>query len=759
MIDRFAKLLSRLLLVLFGLASCFHAVYCCAEETTTKLGAGGYTTKLPPGAKFPQPEIYQTENVRTPMPTNEWWSSLAWMQYSERQYPHPLAVMENGDGLRIYYPGPYITANESAIFGFLSPDNGKDLTLGHSAVTEFPDARVDGFSDWFVNAAFDDGQQHRLVVSYGHGSPFVYALYEAGSAKITFANPPTIWSGDENDAVLGITVGKSHYGLFGPSGSTWKGLQGKSFTNLAEGKPYFSLAILPEATPETLKRFQQHAYAHVVDSQVDWKYEQTTGMLTTNYTLKTSAFEGENTDTLFALYPHQWRNAPATKSIGSYDSVRGQMKLAAGDSFVTQMPFGGVLPTLPMPQSIDLKLLNQYIDDEAAHIDPNTKDTYWEGKQLGKLATLAGLAEQAENEKANAIFRQEMKRRLEFWFTPTTPDGKPKSAGLFCYDTNWASLIGYPASYGSDTDLNDHHFHYGYFIRAAAEIVRREPAWGSKENFGPMIELLIRDIANPDLDDTLFPRLRNFDPYAGHSWASGNAKFGDGNNNESSSEAMNAWCGLILWGEALGDEAIRDLGIYLYTTEAAAINEYWFDVHGTNHHPDYPASVVTMVWGGKGANGTWFSGNPEAIHGINFLPMQSGSLYLGEFPDYCQQNYDALVAENKGNDWDQWADIIWMYRALQDPEDAAKQFQLARETFVPEAGNSKANTYHWIELLRTFGHVDRSLTADYPLFAVFKREEQRTYFVYNMQRRERTVTFSNGKTVSVAPASFAIARD
>ena len=29
------------------------------------------------------------------------------------------------------------------------------------------------------------------------------------------------------------------------------------------------------------------------------------------------------------------------------------------------------------------------------------------------------------------------------------------------------------------TELNDHHFHYGYFIRAAAEIARRDPAWAA----------------------------------------------------------------------------------------------------------------------------------------------------------------------------------------------------------------------------------------------------------------------------------------
>ncbi len=79
-----------------------------------------------------------------------------------------------------------------------------------------------------------------------------------------------------------------------------------------------------------------------------------------------------------------------------------------------------------------------------------------------------------------------------------------------------------------------------------------------------MVKLLIRDIASPDHNDTMFPFLRCFDPYAGHSWASGHSRFADGNNNESSSEAMNAWSGVILFGEATGDRTLRDLGIYLF---------------------------------------------------------------------------------------------------------------------------------------------------------------------------------------------------
>ena len=66
--------------------------------------------------------------------------------------------------------------------------------------------------------------------------------------------------------------------------------------------------------------------------------------------------------------------------------------------------------------------------------------------------------------------------------------------------------------------IADHHFHYGYFVRAAAEICRVDLAWCGQDQYGPMIELLIRDYA-ADKDDPMFPHMRNFDPANGFSWA------------------------------------------------------------------------------------------------------------------------------------------------------------------------------------------------------------------------------------------------
>ena len=66
---------------------------------------------------------------------------------------------------------------------------------------------------------------------------------------------------------------------------------------------------------------------------------------------------------------------------------------------------------------------------------------------------------------------------------------------------------------------------------------------------------------------------------------------------------MNAWYGMILWGQATGDTLIRDTGLFLFNTERTAVEEYWFDVSGTNYPKDYPNVALGMCWGGKGALG------------------------------------------------------------------------------------------------------------------------------------------------------------
>lgn len=744
--------------LIFLLLACLLPSTGSAFSGEVMQGAGSYSTVLPPGATDVQSQMYKTSNVTGKMPTNDWWSSLAWVPYSNAQFPHPLAVKNQSDGMRIYYPGNRITANTAAIAGWMNDIH--DFTVGHSAAASFPDAKVDGFNDWFVKALYQNGA-NSMSVTYGHGSPYVYFTYAGGNPALKFYSAPTIWSGNASSPVLGITMAGAHYALFGPTGSTWSGIGTTTLTNNLNGKNYFAIAVLPDNTTATLNKFKQYAYSHVTDTQMNYAYNPANSEVSTTFTYTTTAKEGSQNGTIFALYPHQWKNTTQALLGYTYNSVRGTMKTGEGSSFTTRMKFTGVLPSLPDKGSYDKTTLGGYINEEEALPYTGGTDTYYIGKRMGKLAVLAPIADQVGDTAAASQFRNEIKSRLTDWLKASDGNGNLKSSNLFYYNNNWGTLIGYPASFGSADELNDHHFHYGYFIKAAAEIARTDKTWAI--NNAAMVNLLIRDMASWDRNDPLFPFLRNFDPYAGHSWASGHAKFDDGNNNESSSEAMNAWTGLILWGEATGNTTVRDLGIYLYTTEMNAINDYWFDVQDNTHPADYTPSVVTMIWGGKGANGTWFTANPEQVHGINWLPITAGSLYLTHYPAYTNKNYTAMLAENGGSTWDMWRDLVWMYRAISNPADAKAQFTAGIGSMITgageasggtEGGNSKANTYHWIYNLDAMGNADPTVTANSPTAAVFTKNGIKTYIAYNYSNAAKTVTFSDGTSVLVPANSF-----
>jgi endoglucanase Acf2 len=726
----------RLLAVLAALAAGLSAHSTATDDAgaVVKVGAGGYLTAPPKPCKPLPEQIYKTADFKGAMLTGQWWSSLVWNKYSQPLFAHPMVMLCTSNGLTVGYPGSGLTANKSGIFG---TGSGKDLTLGHE-VGAFPQADCGGFSDWFVTTVFASGPAS-LRASFGHGSPFVYCLYAGGNPTVNFSKAPQVWSGTAKDAVLGITVNGHHYGLFGATGSTWSGLDGTTFVNEAGGKSYFSVALLPDSQPATLAWFRKYAYSHVTDTRLE--FQVAGGAVKSSFQFTVKPYEGAETGTIFALYPHQWKYATSKLTGATYGSVRGVMKLGEGKSFTTSVPVQGVLPMLPAEGIADHTRMLDYLKAEADKKSGNFGDTYWEGKLLGKLATLSGVAEAANAPELQNTFSSEIKRRLEQWFTATPGKEKP----VFYYNANWGTLIGSQPSYGSDKPINDHHFHYGYFIRAAAEAARLDPAWAEK--WGPMVKLLIRDIASPERRDPMFPYVRCFDKYAGHSWASGDANFADGNNQESSSESLNAWYGLILWGQATGDLALRDLGLGLFNTERTAVEEYWFDVSGSNYPKEFPNVALGMVWGGKGAFGTWFSGDIDCIHGINWLPFTPASLYMGRHPDYVKKNHDRIISVRKGtNDYNTgWGDLVCMFNALQDPATSAA-FMDATPNCKLEGGNTHAFMYHWINTLKNVGLNDAAVTADYPLATVFTKKGRRTYAIYHGDGKPLKVTFSDGVT-------------
>ncbi len=75
---------------------------------------------------------------------------------------------------------------------------------------------------------------------------------------------------------------------------------------------------------------------------------------------------------------------------------------------------------------------------------------------------------------------------------------------------------------------------------------------------------------------------------------------------------------------------------------------------------------------------------------------------------------------------------------------------------APEAGNARSNVAQWIATFALAGGIDRGVTASTPLYAVFRKGDERTYVAYNARPRPARVDFSDGATLTVAPSSFGV---
>ncbi|MBX3390965.1 MAG: carbohydrate-binding protein [Phycisphaeraceae bacterium] len=324
----------------------------------------------------------------------------------------------------------------------------------------------------------------------------------------------------------------------------------------------------------------------------------------------------------------------------------------------------------------------------------------------------------------------------------------------FYYHSAWSTLLGNPGSFNLAQEMNDHNFHYGYFIMAAAAIAQFDPAWASA--YGPMVEMLIRDASNWERADTRFPFLRGFDPYASHSWASGHAAFAAGNNQESSSESMNFAAAVALWGAATGNTAIRDMGMFLHAAEEAAIQQYWFNADDAAMPPSFTKPIAGIVWGDGVAYGTWWTGDPAQIHGINFLPVTPASLYLGHHRQGMLDNWSLLMAQTNNNP-SSWHSILWSALATANPTQAANLAN-GNPNFPLEDGDSRARAYQWIHTLNIYGAVDASISADVPHYAVFEKSGIRTYVAWNPGDHTIGVHFSDGFVLCVPSGATAVGK-
>lgn len=759
----------QLSLALAGLLLAFSA-----HAQQVQVGTGRLWLDAKPAESMrPKPAPYRSADMaQRALPTNTWYSSLAYMRWSDVLHAHPLSFKATESGFEMGLPtaarGPISRLKPWASAG------GKDVVVTHQHQADLSiwptrfapkDARLAAAGDWNIGISMANGNSE-LSAQIAHGSPFAYYRINDGGVRITVPEGARLDAGASpgkgGKRIHYLSVGARNYAIYLPASAQLERSSPQALTlTFAENAGYFSVAVLPDAQPATLQAFSDAAFAFVQNTEVRWRYDEASSQLDTDYLVSTQVMDGLPAAPLLGVYLHQkkWLSQPTPGFIGALPSVRGPISLVAANSFSTRMPFNGLMALWPGLQS-DAKrarLAEVSVGDQRrapGMFGKMGNGTYWTGKALGAIAQHMVIAEQNGDAEAALALEKILKTRMETWFSG-------QSAAYFAYDKNIGAILGYPEEYFSVSAMNDHHFHYGYWITAAAQLARRDPAWASNSRWGGMVNLLVKDIANAQRKRPDFPFLRNFDVYEGHSWARGNSEFfGHGNDQESSSEAIHAWAGVALWGEMTGDKTLRDTGVYLYLTEVASVLSYWFDKDGEVLDKSYGKPVASMVFGGAYGYSTWWTEEPRQILGINLLPITPASVYLASLSkDYVERYLQLAEDERKvydnsgqsdGTAKDIWQDIYASFLGLKNPAAALKKWD---SKGTVEAGETRTRTMFWLESLAEMGTPQPGISADTFSYAVFRKADtgQTTYLAHNASDAPKTVRFSDG-TEMVVPA-------
>jgi endo-1,3(4)-beta-glucanase len=381
--------------------------------------------------------------------------------------------------------------------------------------------------------------------------------------------------------------------------------------------------------------------------------------------------------------------APATADF-SLRTMKGDMVGVTGDAWTMTEPLSPIAWSAPSGIAADKVADVKAALAVDASLLPVAQDPYFYGKQIAKLGRLALIADDTKDDAIAKSIRDHMVTSLEPWLT-----GKNQDA--LKYDRTWGGICSTDGLADAQKDFgqgyyNDHHFHYGYFLYAAAALAKADKAWfdGHKD----AIVALARDIANPSTTDPSFTRFRNKDWFTGHSWASGLFEGPDSRNQESTSEAVNAWYGLTLLGEAAGDENLTNVGRVLLATEIRSTQKYWHIRAGSPIYEDPFAGnkVVGVLWSNKADYSTFFCPNVECIHGIQMLPFTPITEALLE-PAWVTEEYPVLSAALTPATTEAWRGFSYLDHAVIDPATAWTEVKTLNSF---DDGNSLTNALYWV---------------------------------------------------------------
>jgi endoglucanase Acf2 len=620
---------------------------------TMKVGSGSYASEPPLYVtdfewwnnttfsvnNFAKNTPLYIQNNDKPIPTNDWWTDLMMRQFGSRLWSYPQIVeFPNVDsatkicyGINIFYPNSFNSNGTDMIAYDPLTIKGENFNITKQTVIDW--------NDWAVTSRVSDNSGKYMDITMAHGMPITWFEVNGFDLKISLplgaaffdVNGQTVTFPYISDSI-GVLYGGKYFGIHVPENTVFNWQSNNLSIKCGSDKSFLAVSLLPEKGD--LEYYNSYASNIPRNTEVQWNYLPESGKVDVQWEVQTENLKGEAAgSTIQGFLPHHYKDALIVADLNNknYITPRGIMKCAAGTNFNFSYDMNGIIPQFPAPYT-DFSELNPYeaekmnllIDEVASRKTGYGGDTYWGGKDLLLLAKYALMAKQLNHPQFETL-KQRVETALTDWLTYTSGEKER----FFAYYPQWKGLIGVGHSYGS-YQFTDNHFHYGYFIHAAALVAMFDKKFIVQ--YKDILTMIAKQYAGWNREDKDFPFMRTMDLWNGHSYAGG-VSSPTGNNQESTSEAMQSWIGLYLLGNVFEDYGMRDAGAFGYVSESRATLEYWFDKDAQVLPENYNHDVVGILWNGGYVYGTYFSDNPVHIYGIQWLPVAPGFDYFNRLLD------------------------------------------------------------------------------------------------------------------------------
>jgi endoglucanase Acf2 len=748
--------------------------YCCAlnAQTVVPVGAGSYASEPPttlPAATlaFANRDVNVPLGNTRPIPTNDWWTDMLMHNFGGNLHAYPVTIKPQNYGCDMFFPVTWA-----------GQDMVKDFPLRVKGVGFTPVKNIaQDWNDWGLKINLQDAAKY-MNITIANGMPMAWYEVSGFNPYIEFGNGVTFFKPDGSAATfpytgssLGVVYGGKTYGIYAPDNTSFT-ITGSTVTMVNPGTTtYFTVAALKQQSD--LLYYNTFAYSIPRDTKVSWNYRPLDAKIDITYTITTDNLKGGTERRVVqGFIPHHYKDATQTFAFNGrdYATPRGLLKCAVGNIFSFTYDFTGVLGHMPAPNVQNVPnpydpLKMKTMTDAFATRTGYGNDSYWGGKDLVNYSKFALISNEIGNTNFASI-RDKSKNALIDWLTYTPGE----TAHYFARYDKWKALVGFAPSFGSE-QFTDNHFHYGYHIHAAALLGMIDKPFIN--SYGPMLTQIVKQFANWDRTDTNYPFLRTFSPWRGHSYAGGTSA-GDGNNQESTSEAMQSWAGMFMLGDIMGNIGMRDAAAFGYLSESRAIKEYWLDVDNQNLPATFPHPFVGIVFDGGMSYGTWFSARPIHIHGIQWLPWAPYMNHMMKYPAYLQTDYALMKSEeqtqygvsDESNFGADWANVALSYQQMFNPAYTAQRFDQywAAPNNTPYNNVTKDVTsglsYYYMHSNRTLGTIQWNSHTSAPNSTVYFNASTGLYSYVGFNSKptvENVVIYTNGiaiGTINVPAYTF-----